>query len=95
MALNGRFGEINNTAIPANVDLLSSTGLIGIQTPESSKPNITKLGIQAEEGTQFTLNGISCVIGKTGIFELDNVVTIKSLVFPNGANSSTIIDYIY
>ena len=95
MVLNGRFGEINGTAIPAGVDLLSAEGLIGLQTPESTRPKLYKLGIQASEGTRFILNGVSCVIGKTGIFELDSVVQVKTLVFPNGANSDTIIDYVY
>lgn len=95
MALNGRFGEINSIAIPANKELLSNTGLIGAQTPEDTWPKIWKLGIQAEPGTRFIVNGIECVIGKTGIFELDNVVTVLSLVFPDGADDTTIIDYVY
>ena len=95
MVLNGRFGEINGTAIPAGVDLLSSEGLIGLQTPESTRPKLYKLGIQAAEGTRFILNGVSCVIGKTGIFELDSVVKINTLVFPDGADAETIIDYVY
>ena len=95
MVLNGRFGEINGTAIPAGIDLLSAEGLIGLQTPESTRPKLYKLGIQAEEGTRFILNGISCIIGKTGIFELDSVVQVRTLVFPDGAGSDTIIDYVY
>lgn len=94
MSLRGRFGEINNTTIPANVELLSDTGLIGMQTPETSWPQLIKLGIQAAVGTVFILNGINCVIGKTGIFEIENTV-IQSLIFPNGADNTTIIDYIY
>lgn len=90
----GRFGEINNTAIPANVELLSDTGLIGRQTPETSWPQLTKLGIQAASGTAFKINGVNCVIGKTGIFEIENTV-VESLIFPNGASNTTIIDYIY
>ena len=34
-------------------------------------------------------------VGKTGIYELDNVVNVKNLVFPNGADSDTIIDFVY
>ena len=95
MVLNGRFGEINNTAIPANVDLIADGGLISEQTLETTQPQIYKIGIQTDPGTRFILNGISCVIGKTGIFELDSDVSIESLIFPNGANSETIIDYVY
>ncbi len=91
---NGRFGEINNTTIPANVDLLSDEGLIGRQTPETSWPQLSKIGIQAAVGTKFRINNIDCVIGKTGIFELENSV-VNHLVFPEGADDSTIIDYIY
>lgn len=94
MSLRGRFGEINNTAIPANVELLSDTGLIGRQTPETSWPQLVKLGIQAATGTRFNINGVSCIIGKTGIFEIENAV-IESLIFPDGADNTTIIDYIY
>ena len=91
---NGRFGEINNTAIPANIDLLSDAGLIGQQTPEISWPQLSKLGIQATKGTRFRINDIDCVIGKTGIFELENTI-VNHLVFPDGADNTTIIDYIY
>lgn len=94
MGLRGRFGEINNTAIPANVELLSDTGLIGEQTPEISWPQLVKLGIQAATGTRFKINGVNCIIGKTGIFEIENTV-IESLIFPDGADNTTIIDYIY
>ncbi len=94
MALRGRFGEINNTVIPANVELLANDGLIGMQTPESSWPELVKLGIQAEIGTKVKINGINCVIGRTGILEIENA-NIESIIFPDGADNTTIIDYIY
>lgn len=94
MALRGRFGEINNTTIPANVELLADDGLIGMQTPESSWPELVKLGIQAKIGTKVKINGINCVIGKTGILEIENA-NIESLIFPEGADDTTLIDYIY
>lgn len=94
MSYRGRFGEINNTVIPSNVELLSDTGLIGSQTPEISWPQLVKLGIQAAVGTAFRLNGVDCIIGKTGIFEIEDT-NVESLIFPNGADNTTIIDYIY
>lgn len=95
MRLNGRYQQIHDKTIPAGVDLLSPGGLIDEATPETTRPVLTKLGIQAPEGTELEINGFSSKIGKTGIFELDQVVEIRSLVFTNGADDSTIIDYVY
>jgi len=95
MVLNGRFGEIHDIAIPAGQDLLADGGLISEQTPETTNPILNKLGIQATEGTRVLVNGIEVKIGFTKIFELDNSVSIKSLIFPNGADEDTIIDYVY
>lgn len=95
MILNGRFGEIHDTAIPASVDLLKDGGLISKQTPESTRPLLTKLGIQAPKGTKILVNGIEVKIGSTGIFQLDQVVEITSLIFPDGGDETVIIDYVY
>lgn len=95
MVLNGRFGEIHDVDIPAGMDLLADGGLISDQTPETSKPQLYKLGIQAPEGTIVRVNNIDVKIGLTHIFELDQVVNVTSLIFPNGADSSVIIDYVY
>lgn len=95
MILNGRFGEIHDTAIPASVDLLKDGGLISKQTPEITRPLLTKLGIQAPKGTKILVNGIEVKIGNTGIFQLDQVVEITSLIFPDGGDETVIIDYVY
>lgn len=62
-----------------------------VQTPENKNGKlpeqsiITKLGIQAEPGTKIILtlsgsnNTISIIIGRTGIYELDEKVTISQL----------------
>ena len=92
--LNGRLGQVTGP-FTANVDLLDDSQAIGSFTPESTKPILLKLGIQAEEGTIVQINGANIKIGKTGIYELDNIVDIKSLVFPNGADADTIIDFVY
>lgn len=79
----------------ANLDLLADNGPIGIFTPEKQRPVITKLGIQAKKGTIVHINGADIKIGNTGIYELDNVINIKELYFPNGADEDTLIDFIY
>lgn len=92
--LNGRLGQVLGP-FAENIDLLSDDGPIGAFTPETTKPILYKLGIQATEGTQVQINNVAIKIGKTGIYELDGVVEIRKLVFPNGADSDTIIDFVY
>lgn len=92
--LNGRIGQVIGP-FNANIDLLENNAPIGAFTPETSKPILYKLGIQAEEGTFVKINDVVIKIGKTGIYQLDNVVDIKKLSFPNGADENTIIDFIY
>ena len=79
----------------ANMDLLADSGPIGQFTPEKQRPVIIKIGIQAEKGTIVCINGTNIKIGNTGIYELDNVINIKELYFPNGADEDTLIDFIY
>lgn len=43
--------------------------------------NFSKLGIQAPPGTKFQINGISIMMGRTGIYELDEDVQVATLVF--------------
>lgn len=92
--LNGRIGQVTGP-FSAGIDLLNDDAPIGMFTPETTKPILYKLGIQAEEGTIVEINGVSVKIGKTGIYELDNVVDVKTLIFPNGADADTIIDFVY
>lgn len=92
--LNGRLGQVLGP-FEANIDLLSDEGPIGQFTPETTKPILFKLGIQAFEGTQVEINDVPIIIGKTGIYELDGSVAIKKLVFPNGADDDTIVDFVY
>lgn len=42
---------------------------------------ITKLGIQAPPGTMLSINNKPILIGRTGIYELDDDITIDSLQF--------------
>lgn len=94
MILNGRIGQVLGP-FAANVDLLAEGGAISDFTPEATKPIIEKIGIQTDVGNLIEINGVQIKIGKTGIYELDNRVAIKSLKFPNGANADTIIDFVY
>ena len=92
--LNGRLGQVKGP-FAAGIDLLSNQGAIGQFTPETTKPILYKLGIQAEAGTIVNINNVSVTIGKTGIYELDNIVDIRSLEFPNGGTADIIIDFVY
>ena len=92
--LNGRIGQVVGP-FTAGVDLLNDNAPIGAFTPEITRPILYKLGIQTDEGTQVEINNVTVKIGKTGIYELDNIVDVKTLVFPNGADADTIIDFVY
>lgn len=92
--LNGRIGQVLGP-FDAGVDLLDDGQPIGNFTPETTRPILLKLGIQAFEGTVVEINEVPIKIGKTGIYELDYVVNVKSLVFPDGADEDTIIDFVY
>lgn len=92
--LNGRIGQVVGP-FDANMDLLDDNAPIGAFTPENNRPVLIKLGIQAEEGTLVEINNATIKIGKTGIYELDNVVDIRRIVFPNGADESVLIDFVY
>lgn len=92
--LNGRIGQVIGP-FEQNVDLLNDDGPIGVFTPQSSKPILYKLGIQADEGTIVEINDIPIRIGKTGIYELDSVVDVKSLKFMSDTSSDTIVDFVY
>ena len=93
MYLNGRVGQVLGPF--DTTDLLSEEGAISIFTPETTPPILTKLGIQAAVGTIVKVNNVEIKIGKTGIYELDEVVNVKSLSFPNGADENTIVDFVY
>lgn len=92
--LNGRIGQVLGP-FDADVDLLDDGQPIGNFTPETTRPILLKLGIQALEDTVVKINGVPIKIGKTGIYELDYVVNVKSLIFPDGADEDTIIDFVY
>ena len=92
--LNGRIGQVIGP-FTAGVDLLDDNAPIGVFTPETTRPVLNKLGVQTSEGNIIKINGFNIKVGKTGIYELDNVVAVTSLIFPNGADADTIVDFIY
>lgn len=94
MIQNGHIGQVLGP-FEAGLDLLADEGPIGILTPEKERPVLYKLGIQTEVGTIVQINDKEIKIGKTGIYELDDVIKITNIVFPNGASSDIIIDFIY
>ena len=91
--LNGRVGQVVGPF--DTTDLLSEFGAISQLTPETTLPVLEKLGIQAAVGTRVKINGALIKIGKTGIYELDQVTKIKHIVFVDGADENTIVDFIY
>lgn len=93
MYLNGRVGQVLGPFDSS--DLIAENGKISQFTPESSQPILSKMGIQTAPGTIIKINGTEIKVGKTGIYELDEVVNIKSLSFPYGADADTIIDFVY
>jgi hypothetical protein len=91
--LNGRIGQVLGPFDAT--DLLSEQGAISTFTPETSAPILRKVGIQAATGTIIRINNAEIKIGKTGIYELDDIVEIKHLIFPEGADEDTIVDFVY
>ena len=93
MILNGRVGQVLGPF--GTEDLLAPEGAISVFTPETTPPVLSKLGIQAAIGTRVKINNVIIKIGKTGIYELDEVVAVESLIFPDGADDNTIVDFVY
>ena len=94
MRLNGRVGQVLGP-FAAGEDLIAEGGAISNFTPEVTKPVLYKLGIQASPGTIVKINDITIKIGKTGMYELDEVVNILSLIFPDGTDEDSIVDFVY
>lgn len=92
--INGRIGQVVGP-FAAGEDLLAKGGAIDAFTMENTAPVILKLGIQAPVGSYISINNVNIKIGKTGIYELDYRVEVKSLSFPDGADESVIVDFVY
>lgn len=94
VTLQGRYGQVSGP-FRAGVNLLAADGPISLQTPESSAPILYKLGIVAPADTRVQINDAIVKISKFGVLELDEVVNVYKLIFPDGADSDVIIDYVY
>ena len=92
--INGRLGQVVGP-FAAGQDLLAKGGAIDLFTSENTAPKLLKLGIQAPVDSYVSINDVNIKIGKTGIYELDYRVVVKSLIFPNGADETVIIDFVY
>ena len=94
MYLNGRLGQVTGP-FESGEDLLADNGAISVFTTETTQPVLKKLGIQAAKGTIVKINNVPIKIGFTEMYELDEVVSVTSLIFPNGADENTIVDFVY
>ena len=92
--INGRLGQVCGP-FAAGEDLLAKGGAIDLFTRENTKPTLLKLGIQAPVDSYVSINNVNVKIGKTGIYELDYRVIVKSLSFPDGADETVIVDFVY
>ena len=63
----------------------------------STMLEIFSVGIQAPQGTKFTINGQEGRIGPTNVFELDGLIPIYSLTVgeTDSLNSRIIVDILY
>lgn len=82
----GRLGQLLGPFSPGEE-------IINLISADTKTKNV-KLGIQTTIDTIVLINGESIQIGRTGIYELDEIMNISSIIFPNGAPENTIIDYV-
>lgn len=87
---NGRVSQVAKEQFAAEEDIIP---LIIKQEKITDYKGLLKLGIQAEPGTVMFINGRRIKIGKTGIYELDYSVLVKSLYFES--ETSALIDFIW
>lgn len=86
--VKGPFGE--------NESVIFSTSSSG------GRPPVLKLGISIDEKDLMTygwafpvsIDNVAITIGSTGRYELENDITIDTIIFPLGAPASVIIDYV-
>ena len=78
MVLNGRVGQVVGPF--DSKELLGEDGRIAQFTPETTKPILSKLGVQAPKDTIVRVNGVDIKIGRTCIYELDETVNVNDRV---------------
>lgn len=94
MRLSGRLGQVVGP-FTVGKQLFDDDGAIGALTPETTRPILFKLGIQAEPGTTMLINNKAIKVGKTGIYQLDEVINITSLKFTSETDENTLVDFCY
>lgn len=89
MGTNGYTGQIKGPFI-ADRELFD----IIIEQSVLDVDYISHIGIQATPGTVVTINGVDIEISRTKIYEASSdEMKITSIIFKNGADEDTIIDY--
>lgn len=85
--VNGQIGQIKGP-FSEETEILSNvfTGKIGISIGEKDLMKIKDF--------YFRINNSLYLMGRTGIYEIDEPYTISSIIFPNGAPASVTIDFI-
>ena len=93
--LNGYQGQIRAIDQQAGYFLADQEimDLIALQCNNYYAGFISRLGIQAPEKSVFLINGEAIEMGKTGMYEINNVI-INSLLFEENSSSDVVIDYI-
>lgn len=86
---NGHIGQIDQQ-FSAKEDIIP---LIRKKDNIIDYKGLLKLGIQVEPNTILYINGQRIRVGKTGIYELDYSVAVKSLYFEE--DTMALIDYVY
>lgn len=85
----GHVGQLDDTFL-ANQNLIT---VIREKHKLYDFKGLIKIGIQAPIGTKFVINGQTLRIGATGIYELDQIVSIKELYFVE--DTTALLDYVY
>ena len=91
--------EIDLNTYPTDVDINNLSReerkeyLKNITMPFESEKWI-KLGIQAPPGSEWEINDKKILIGRTGIYELDDDIVVTSLKYKSGDFKNIIIDYL-
>lgn len=71
----------------------SGVDIISILKANYDFTEVIKIGIQTKTGNKFKINDETIEMGKTKIYEVNNI-DIDSLSFLQNENESTIIDFI-
>ena len=91
--------DISGRIIKIDVDNLSLiyNVLDYLRTAIDNKGRLKQIGIQGSAGLLMNINGESIRIGRTGIYEINNGVTISSIGFiiEDGNTDNFILDYQY